>query len=359
VSDLLPWIKAHPGHQRVGSVRVVLPSVDGPDHLRRQHRGEPPRRAVRVGAVAHAFDVPARRDPGLLAGRVGQPHGGAAAQADRSRLRRLCRRVVGVRAGPGLVAMWSSAQRGGRLRPGGVLATLGSVVVTGTVVLAVLPAPHVAGASTSLRPRGPAPPCPCREDWPVTQGGPVGQTGHRRRRDPCRWVPGVLQPSRHRPTRRLGDTVVMRVRADRPSYWIGETFDSWDGANWSATPTPHSSERLDESSPFILPGSRRARGRRATFRRSMSCSPRRTRLPCRHGPRSVFPTHDLFISDQDSIVSRSAWPRGHLHGGVVREQALGRPAARRDGARRHPGVIRADTKVPHPYPRGERLSPSL
>ena len=34
---------------------------------------------------------------------------------------------------------------------------------------------------------------------------------------------------------RLSHAVVMRVRAERPSYWIGETFDAWNGESWSSS----------------------------------------------------------------------------------------------------------------------------
>ena len=31
----------------------------------------------------------------------------------------------------------------------------------------------------------------------------------------------------------LAATLVMQVRAERPSYWVGETFDTWDGQSWT------------------------------------------------------------------------------------------------------------------------------
>ncbi len=32
----------------------------------------------------------------------------------------------------------------------------------------------------------------------------------------------------------LGNTVVMRVRATAPGYWLGETFDHWNGVSWTS-----------------------------------------------------------------------------------------------------------------------------
>ena len=50
----------------------------------------------------------------------------------------------------------------------------------------------------------------------------------------------------------LGNTLVMQVRAQRPSYWVGETFDTWDGQSWAESkPVPR--RPLRETSPFILP----------------------------------------------------------------------------------------------------------
>ena len=37
----------------------------------------------------------------------------------------------------------------------------------------------------------------------------------------------------------LGNTLVMQVRAQRPSYWVGETFDTWQGQSWTESqPVP-------------------------------------------------------------------------------------------------------------------------
>jgi transglutaminase-like putative cysteine protease len=51
----------------------------------------------------------------------------------------------------------------------------------------------------------------------------------------------------------LSNTLVMQVRAERPSYWVGETFDTWDGQSWAAS--KRASRPLTEGSPFVLPAS--------------------------------------------------------------------------------------------------------
>ena len=44
----------------------------------------------------------------------------------------------------------------------------------------------------------------------------------------------------------------MRVRAQRPSYWIGETFDTWDGQSWKVPPKS-APVALYSGSPFPVP----------------------------------------------------------------------------------------------------------
>ena len=45
----------------------------------------------------------------------------------------------------------------------------------------------------------------------------------------------------------------MQVRAERPSFWVGETFDTWDGQSWAAS--KRASRPLSDGSPFVLPAS--------------------------------------------------------------------------------------------------------
>src|SRR6202035_4126590 len=94
--------------------------------------------------VAHAFDVPARRD--LAFSLAGSASLMAVAAAQAIDLAFGVYVLVWLAFGlAGLLAMWGSASGGGRLRARGVIATLTAVVVAGTAVLVVLPAPPVAG----------------------------------------------------------------------------------------------------------------------------------------------------------------------------------------------------------------------
>src|SRR5439155_26898291 len=46
-------------------------------------------------------------------------------------------------------------------------------------------------------------------------------------------------------------TLVMRVRASRPDFWRGQTFDTWDGRRWTLTDTRTRTVR--GTSPLFLP----------------------------------------------------------------------------------------------------------
>ena len=36
----------------------------------------------------------------------------------------------------------------------------------------------------------------------------------------------------------LGNQVVMRVRASRPNFWVGQTYDTWNGQSWVESADP-------------------------------------------------------------------------------------------------------------------------
>ena len=253
--------------------------------------------------VAHAFDVPARRDLAFsLAGSASLMAVAAAQAIDISfGVYVLAWLAFGL---VGLLAMWNSASDGGRIGARGLAATLASVVATGTAVLVVLPAPHVAGRVDFPANAGPGSQIPIpgglAGDGRVAQlakpGSPLGASR----------VGGYLGFANHLDTALrggLGDTVVMRVRAQRPSYWVGETFDHWDGTSWKAT--PHGTSQLTSGSPFIVPGPTQSAAR--------APSDLQTFYIVQPSPNLVFhadtahqvwfPAHDLFTSDAGTIIS--------------------------------------------------------
>ena len=254
--------------------------------------------------VAHAFDVPARRD--LAFSLAGSASLMAVAAAQAIDLAFGLYVFVWLAFGlTGLLAMWSSASEGGRLRGRGVVATFVAVAVTGTTVLVVLPAPHVAGKIDFPTNAGPGAAVPVpgglAGDTKVAQLAKPGSPGDRTR------VGGYLGFASRLDTALRGglsDAVVMRVRADRPSYWVGETFDNWDGANWAAAPSDQGQQHLREDSPFILPGPAATPTTLTDLQTFYVVQSSPNLVFHADSARQVwFPARDLFVSGTDAIVS--------------------------------------------------------
>jgi protein-glutamine gamma-glutamyltransferase len=310
--------------------------------------------------VAHSFDVPARRDLSFsLAGSASLMAVAAAQAIDIAfGVYVLTWLAFGV---AGLLAMWSSASEGGRMGARGMLASLGAVTVVSGAVLIALPAPHVAGRVDFPSNAGPGSQLPIpgalAGDGQVAQlakaGSPSGLTR----------VGGYLGFADHLDTALrggLGDTVVMRVRAQRPSYWIGETFSQWDGSSW--TTRQPSSRRISSGSPFVvsLP----------PVDTATTQSDLQTFYIVQSSPNLVFhadtarevwfPAGELFASDTDTIISPIALGPGAIY---TVESDVDTPSAallRSTGGPGRPRAVPASSlELPHPYPRVEALARSV
>ena len=203
--------------------------------------------------VVHSFHVPSRRDLlftlGASAGLMAV--GGALAIDLRFGLYVV---AWGCCSLWGLTEMWTSASGGGRISAAGLVLALGATSAAAAAVFLVLPAPVVssrvsfidrAGAGGSVGvPGGLA-----GDSGVAAQLSRAGSPASRIR------VGGYLGFAASLNTAlrgNLGNTLVMQVRAQRPSYWVGETFDTWQGQSWTESqPVPR--RALRESSPFILP----------------------------------------------------------------------------------------------------------
>jgi transglutaminase-like putative cysteine protease len=203
----------------------------------------------------HAFDVPSRRDVAYsLAGSTALIAVAAAQSVDLGL-------GIWVLAWVsccvwGLVAMWQSVSEtvGMPWRPllvAGVLVALGAVVLVG-----VLPAPRVSASLIFTSAPGASSPLDNPTDLtdgnsslPAHAASPAGRTG----------VGGFLGFARSLDTAdrvALGDQVVMRIRASRPNYWVGQTFDEWNGQSWIQSAEPVSgprAQKLTSGSPFAIP----------------------------------------------------------------------------------------------------------
>jgi transglutaminase-like putative cysteine protease len=202
----------------------------------------------------HAFDVPARRDVAYsLAGSAALMAVAAAQSVD---LGLGVYVVAWVACGVwGLVAMWQS-MTGTRGVPWPTLSVAAvAVAVVAVLIVALLPAPTV---STSLIfPSSSAGSSPVDTPSGLTDGSPSLPAHAASPTGPTR-VGGYLGFAKSLDTgvrASLGDQTVMRVRASRPSFWVGQTYDTWNGESWtqSAPVTGKGVTQLETGSPFQIP----------------------------------------------------------------------------------------------------------
>ena len=321
----------------------------------------------------HAFDVPARRDVAYsLAGSAALMAVAAAQSVD---LTLGLYVVAWVAAGIwGLVAMWQSMS-GTSGVPWLTLGITGlAVVVTAGLLVAVLPAPRV---STSLIfPSSSAGSSPVDSPDNLTDGpaslpahaaSPSGRTG----------VGGFLGFAKSLDTgarETLGNQVLMRVRASRPSYWVGQTYDQWNGQSWEQTaPTVGKGvTKLETGSPFTIP----------TFDDQQSeltagTTDVQTFYLAQSGPNLVFhadnaqrvylQSRSLFLTGDGTIVSATSMGAGTVYTVVsddttasaqqLRAATVPLPPGEPDS---QPALGTAELaryeQLPHPYPQAAALA---
>jgi transglutaminase-like putative cysteine protease len=203
--------------------------------------------------VVHSFHVPTRRDLlftlGASAGLMAV--GGVLAIDLRFGLYVVGWACVTLWA---LTEMWSSASGGGRTSAVGLVLALVATSAVAAAAFLVLPAPVVSSRVSFVSRAGSGgsigvPGALAGDSGTAAQlsraGTPAG---------PIR-VGGYLGFAASLNTALRGNlatSLVMQVRAQRPSYWVGESFDTWDGQSWvESKPVPR--RPLRETSPFVLP----------------------------------------------------------------------------------------------------------
>ncbi|HUO49810.1 MAG TPA: DUF3488 domain-containing protein, partial [Acidimicrobiales bacterium] len=262
--------------------------------------------------VTHAFDVPARRDLSFsLAGSAGLVAVAGAQATDLSfglyvAAWGAC--CLGARS-----AFWRSAG-GGRDRSSAP-AAVAAVLVVGVAALLVLPAPQVAGnigfpssfgdavgVKNPSTPSGDgrAPSEPAKAGSPVSRARVGGYQGFATRLDTALRGP-------------LSDQLVMRVRADRPTFWLGETFSTWDGQSWDSDRTLP--ETIDSGSPFFLPVPDGAPGRgRGDLQTFYVVAPNPNLIFHAATAREVwFPVGSLSVRADGTILSPVALGKGTIY----------------------------------------------
>jgi protein-glutamine gamma-glutamyltransferase len=316
----------------------------------------------------HAFDVPARRDVAYsLAGSAALMAVAAAQSVDLTLgIYVVAWIVVGLW---GLVAMWQSMS-GARGVPWLTLGmTAMAVFVVALILVSILPAPRV---STSLIfPSSSANSSPVSSPNNLTDGSaslpahaasPTGRTG----------VGGFLGFAKSLDTgvrASLGNEVVMRVRASKPSFWVGQTYDKWDGQSWVQSAAPahgNGVTRLQFGSPFTIPLAPDQLGTQSTGSTDVQ-----TFYLAQSGPNLVFhadnaqrvyvQSRSLFLTGDGTIVSASSMGAGTVYTVVSEDnsaspQQLGEattPLPASDPAAQSLKQDQQDRylQLPHPYPK--------
>ncbi len=261
----------------------------------------------------------------------------------------------------GLLEMWTSASGGRRIPAVRVGSALAAVLTATAAIFLVLPAPTVAARVSLLAEAG--------------IGGPVG-------------VPGALAGDAGSPSQlaragspnsdirmggylgfantldtalrgSLSHSLVMYVRTQRPSYWVGETFSTWNGESWTAPDTSHA---LREQSPFVLPVPEGdvpvGQSDLQTF--YLVGSTADLVFHAESASEVWFPKSELFVSDDGTVVSPIGLGSGAIYS-VDSIVSSPTPTQLRDasGSPLPTGVEQSSLELPQPYARVHALAESI
>lgn len=312
--------------------------------------------------VVHSFHVPARRDLIFtIAGGAGLVALAGAQSIDLSfayyAVPWLCLTLWA------LVELWRSASDGGQVAAAGVAWSVGGVCAATFLVFLLLPAPTV-GVRVGFISR------PGNGGLISTPGALAGDSGGASQlsragtRAGATRVGGYLGFANHLDTALRGDlgrTLIMRVRAQLPTFWIGETFDRWDGENWISTVS--AKESLRGGSPFYVPV--------ADENLPAGQPDLQTFYVVNSSPNLVFhagsareiwfPSSSLRYGLDGTVVSPLALGRGAVYT-VESDFSDPTPAQLRSASGFAPDLIPGFsiyTQLPHPYPRVDALAESV
>jgi transglutaminase-like putative cysteine protease len=262
-----------------------------------------------------------------------------------------------------LLELWTTTSEGGRVSTAGVGAALGGVTCMAAAVFLVLPAPTV-GVRLNFLSRGGS---GGSVAVPGALAGDAGKPAELSRAGtssgPTR-VGGYLGFANSLDTALRGSlshSVVMWVRAQRPSYWVGETFDSWDGENWTATQS--TSHPIGSGSPFILPIPEAATTTDQSDLQTFFVNTAVADLVF-HAESAYelwFPTPTVFYSNDGTIVSPIGVGKGAIYT-VDSEVSSPTPSQLRKfsgGLGLSPGMQKLYTQLPNSYSRVKALAQTI
>jgi hypothetical protein len=313
--------------------------------------------------VVHSFHVPARRDLlftlGASAGLMAV--GGALAIDLRYGLYVLAWSCCSLWA---LTEMWTSASGGGRIRASGVVLALAATSTAAAAVFLVLPAPVVssrldfvarAGNGGSIGEPGRL----AGDSGVAAQLSRAGSPAGRIRVGGYLGFAGSLNTALRG---NLGNTLVMQVRSQRPSYWVGETFDTWNGQSWTES-QPVPTHAIRQASPFLLP---LAQGD-VPFGQSdlqtfyIANATANLVFHAESASEVWFPSGKLYVATDGTIVSPLGLGSGSVYT-VDSQVSTATPAQLRyaDSPFPLPGAVaRHAEQLPHAYPRVLALARSV
>ncbi len=312
--------------------------------------------------VVHSFDVPARRDLLFSLAASAALVTVAAAQAISPGFALF----VGtwfVATTTALACSWRSMAGGRGRLPAVRLTALSLVVIVLALALeTLLPAPRASQTitlpnsvttplslppGTSLTEGGSLPTEPAKAGSPA---GPVRVGGYL----------GFAGPLDTGIRAALSNQVVMRVRADRPGYFLGMTYNRWDGQSWTTQSHGCRSTTLTNGPFEVSPGVAGGTTNVQTFYVA-------TTLPnllfATSVPETVyFPDKRLILGCDGSMRSAIAMTPGTVYTVVSQdnEAPLSVLLADHIPASSDPSIIRqANLELPYPYPKAEALARSI
>ena len=312
--------------------------------------------------VLHSFHVPSRRDLTFsLAAAAGlMAVGGAQALDLRFGLYALAWAGFSL---AGLTLMWRSASGGGRMSVALLVSVLSAVGAAAFTIFLVLPAPTVAaklnlfdkaGVGGSVGIPGALAGDAGSPSQLARPGSPTGPTR----------VGGYLGFANSLDTAlrgKLDNTLLMLVRAERPSYWVGETFNSWNGESWASTNS--SSHVVFETSPFLLPpetgSSALAQSDLQTF--YVVGSTANLVFHAEAASELWFPTSKIYVSSNGAIVSPIGLGKGAIYSVESQVVAATPQQLQGDSSKARLPVALAESylQLPYAYPRAQALAESI
>lgn len=309
--------------------------------------------------VVHSFHVPARRDLLFSLGAAAGLMAACAAQATNLSfgLFVVAFLALGLWA---LLEMWIAESGGASISLPGIIAALSGVTAAAAAVFLVLPAPTVAFRTNLLANQGAG-------GVIAVPGGLAGDSA-----TPVQLARAGTSASRIRVGGFLGfantlDTairgtlsnqLIMLVRAQVPSLWVGETFDHWDGTNWTSTLPAATATR--ELSPFVLPVPIGNTGAGTVDLQTFYVVSSTADLVfhAESADEVWFPSSTLFLSEDGTVVSPIGLGKGAIYTVESRVNAATTAQLRRTSYLGPLSVsnLRRYTQLPHSYPRVAALA---